>query len=42
MIKILFVCGSILNNPEKSHKINDCMVQRGAYYTTATPFLKEL
>ena len=28
MIKILFVChGSILKNPRKAHKINDCAAQ---------------
>lgn len=42
MIKILFVChGSILRNPEKAYKINDCMEEKGANYTTTTPFLKE-
>ena len=42
MIKVLFVChGSILKNPGKAHRINDCTAQWGAYYTTTTPFLKE-
>ena len=42
MIKILFIChGSILRNPRKTHKINDCTAQWGVYYTTTTPFLKE-
>ena len=42
MIRILFIChGSILKNPGKSHKINDFLAGRGAYYTTTTPFLKE-
>jgi hypothetical protein len=42
MIKILFVChGNILKNPERVCKINDFLAERGAYYTTTTPFLKE-
>ena len=42
MIKILFVChGSILKCSGKAYKTNDCTTQRGAYYTTTTPFLKE-
>ena len=41
MIKILFVChGSILKSPGKASKINGFMKQKGAYYTTTTPFLK--
>lgn len=42
MIKILFVChGSILKNPGKASKIKGFMKQKGAYYTTTTPFSKE-
>ncbi|WP_419502679.1 hypothetical protein [Candidatus Allofournierella excrementavium] len=42
MTKILFVChGSILKSPEKACKISGSLEQKGAYYTTATPFLKE-
>ena len=42
MIKILFIChGSIIKCSEKACKINDFGVERGAYYTTTTPFLKE-
>ncbi|WP_277344261.1 hypothetical protein [Megasphaera sp. SW808] len=42
MIKVLFVChGSIPKSPEKASKINGSMEQKGAYYTTTTPFLKE-
>ena len=41
MIKILFVCyGSILKSLGKASKINGFMKQKGAYYTTTTPFLK--
>ncbi|MDE5598382.1 MAG: hypothetical protein K2J04_11170 [Lachnospiraceae bacterium] len=40
--KILFVChGSILKSSGKASKINDFIADRGAYYTTTTPFLKE-
>ena len=43
MIKILFVCyGSILKSPGKVSKINGFTKQKGAYYTTTTPFLKAL
>lgn len=42
MIKILFVChGSILKSPEKASKINGFTAEKGTYYTTTTPFLKE-
>lgn len=42
MIKTLFIChGSILKSPEKASKINGSAVQKGVYYTTTTPFLKE-
>lgn len=41
-IKILFVChGNILKSPEKTSKINSFMAEKGVYYTTTTPFLKE-
>lgn len=41
-IKILFVChGSILKSPEKASKINSFTADKGVYYTTTTPFLKE-
>ena len=41
MIRVLFVChGSILKNPPKASKINGFAKQKGAYYTTAVPFLK--
>lgn len=41
MIKMLFVChGSISKSPEKVSKINGFAKQKGAYYTTTTPFLK--
>lgn len=43
MVKILFVChGSILKSPGKASKINGFTKEKGAYYTTTTPFLKEL
>ena len=42
MIKVLFIChDNILKSPGKASKINGSMKQRGAYYITATPFLKE-
>lgn len=42
MIKILSVChGSISKSPEKASKINRFTKQKGAYYTTTTPFSKE-
>ena len=42
MIKILFIChGSILKSPGKASKINGFTKQKGAYYTTTTPFSKE-
>ena len=41
MIRVIFIChGSILKSPEKASKINAFMKWKGAYYTTATPFLK--
>ena len=41
MIRVLFVChGNILKSPGKASKINGFMERKGAYYTTATPFLK--
>ena len=41
MIKILFIChGSILKTPGKTSKISGFTKQKGAYYTTTTPFLK--
>ncbi len=43
MIKILFVChDNILKCSGKAYKINNFTAQAGTYYTTATPFLKEL
>ena len=42
MNRILFVChGSILKKSEKARKINDFTMEKGIYYTTTTPFLKE-
>ena len=42
MIKVLMVChGNISKSPEKACKISGSLEQKGAYYTTATPFLKE-
>lgn len=39
--RILFVChGNILKSPGKASKINGFTKQKGAYYTTTTPFLK--
>lgn len=39
MTRILFVClGSILKSPGKVSKINGFAKQKGAYYTTVTPF----
>lgn len=41
MIKILFVChGRVLISSGKASKIKDFTKQKGAYYTTTTPFLK--
>ena len=41
-INILFVChGNILKSPGKASKINGFTKQKGAYYTTTTPFSKE-
>lgn len=41
-IKILFIChGSILKSPGKACIINGFMADKGVYYTTTTPFLKE-
>ena len=43
MTKILFVChGSILRSLEKACYINGFRCTNGAYYTTITPFAKEL
>ena len=43
MKKILFVChGNILRSPEKAYYINGFHRSNGAYYTTITPFAKEL
>ena len=43
MIKVLFIChGSILRSPEKACYINGLHRSNGAYYTTITPFSKEL
>ena len=42
MIRVLFIChGNILKSPEKACKINDSVADKGVYYTTTTPFLKE-
>ena len=42
MIRVLFVChGSILKSPGKVSKIKGFTKQKGNYYTTTTPFLKE-
>ena len=42
MIKVLMVChGNISKSPEKACKISGSLEQKGAYYTTTTPFLKE-
>lgn len=42
-INILFVChGSILKSPGIASRINGFTADRGVYYTTTTPFLKEL
>ena len=42
MNRILFDChGSILKKSEKACKINDFTMEKGIYYTTTTPFLKE-
>ena len=41
MIRVIFIChGSISKSPEKASKINGFAKQKGAYYTTTTPFLK--
>ena len=43
MTKILFVChGNISKSPEKASHINGFHCSNGAYYTTITPFVKEL
>lgn len=43
MTKVLFIChGSILRSPEKACYINSFYRSNGAYYTTITPFAKEL
>lgn len=42
MIKVLFIChGSILKSLGEASKINSSVTDKGAYYTTTTPFLKE-
>lgn len=42
MIKVLFIChGSILKCSLKTCEINDFTLEKGAYYTNITPFLKE-
>lgn len=42
MIKVMFMChGSILKSSEKASKINGFVADKGVYYTTTTPFLKE-
>lgn len=42
-INILFVChGNILKSPGIASRINGFTTDRGVYYTTTTPFLKEL
>ena len=42
MIKVLFIChGSILKSSGKASKIKGFTKQKGVYYTTTTPFLKE-
>ena len=41
MTSVLFIChGSISKSSEKVSKINGFAKQKGAYYTTTTPFLK--
>ena len=43
MIKVLFIChGNILRSLEKACYINGFPRSDGAYYTTITPFAKEL
>lgn len=43
MVKVLFIChGSILRSLEKACYINGFYRSDGAYYTTITPFTKEL
>lgn len=43
MIRVLFVChGNILRSLEKAYYINGFHRSDGAYYTTITPFTKEL
>ena len=43
MVKVLFVChGRILKSFEKACKINGFIARKGVYYTTTTPFGKEL
>ena len=43
MIKILFIChGRILKSSGKACKINGFIARKGVYYTTTTPFGKEL
>lgn len=42
-IKVLMVChGNILRSPEKACYINGFHRSDGVYYTTITPFAKEL
>ena len=41
MIKVLFIChGNIPKSPQKASKINGFTEQKGAYYTTTTPFFE--
>ena len=41
-INVLMDChGNISKSPEKACKISGSLEQKGAYYTTTTPFLKE-
>ena len=43
MIKILFVChGRILKSSGKACKTSGSIEDKGAYYTTTTPFREEL
>ena len=42
MFRVLFVChGNISKSPGKASKIKGFTKQKGVYYTTTTPFLKE-
>lgn len=41
MIRVLFVChGNILKSPGKASEISGSVEQKGAYYTTTTPFFE--